>query len=100
MSLGIAAVKLAESGLDAAVCQIKIVRGEREILRVWPRIAKLHHGASVLPDVNSVRHFFCLNRLRGCAPVILAAWHGNELVGAVYAGEPHICGFPVGVLAI
>jgi hypothetical protein len=93
---GIAAVKLAES----AVCQIQIVRGQREIQRVWPRIAKLHRDAGVLPEVNGVQHFVCLSRLRDCAPVILAAWQGSELVGAVYAGEPHICGLPVGVVAV
>jgi len=97
---GIAAVKLAESPLDAEICQIQIVRGEREILRVWPRIAQLHGDAGALPEANAVQHFLCLSRLRDCAPVILAAWQGNELVGAVYAGEPHICGLPVGVVAV
>jgi len=100
VSSGIEGVKLAESPLDAAVCQIQIVRGQREILRVWPQIVKLHRNAGVLPEVNALQHFVCLSRLRDCAPVILAAWQGNELVGAVYAGEPHICGFPVGVVAV
>ena len=100
MSSGIGVVKLAESPLDAASCQIQIVRGEREILRLWPRIAKLHRDIGVLPEVNAVQHFFCLSRLRDCAPVILAACHGNQLVGAVYAGEPHIWGLPVGVVAV
>ena len=92
--------KPVEYQIDAAACQIQIVRGEREILRLWPRIAKLHHDAGALPEVNAVQHFVGLSRLRDCAPVILVAWRGNELTGAVYAGEPHICGLPVGVVAV
>ena len=100
MSSGIGVVRLAESPLDAASCQIQILRGEREILRLWPRIAKLHRDVGALPEVNAVQHFFCLSRLRDCAPIILAAWHSNQLVGVVYAGEPHSWGLPVGVVAV
>ena len=83
--------KRVEYPLDAAACQIQILRGERKILRLWPRIVKLHYDAGALPEVNGVQHFVCLSRLRGCTPVILAA---------VYAGEPRIFGLPVGVVAV